>query len=76
MQAMPWFSSSDAQNTESDEDMDPFPECANCINKELDPFQCETCEDACNYEPYEDEDDDEGESMTIAEFKEFWGRYA
>ena len=52
--------------------MDKFPECAECMNKEFDPFQCDTCEDACNFEPYEDDYDDSSESMSISEFKEFW----
>lgn len=54
--------------------MDKFPECADCMNREFDPFQCESCEDACNFEPYEDEDqsEDSGQEMTISEFKDFW----
>ena len=56
------------------EDVDKFPECAECMNREFDPFQCESCEDACNFEPYEDEyePDDSTQEMTISEFKEFW----
>ena len=53
--------------------MNKFPECEDCINRELDPFQCESCEDACNFEPYDDESES-FETMTISEFKDFWGR--
>lgn len=57
--------------------MDKFPECADCINKELDPFQCDSCEDACNFEPYEeDEELGDVEDMTLDEFKEFWRNVA
>ncbi len=57
--------------------MDKFPECADCINKELDPFQCDSCEDGCNFEPYESDDDmEDSEEMTLEEFKEFWRNIA
>ena len=48
------------------------------MNKSLDPFQCKDCEDACNFEPYEDEEDSalSAEDMTVEEFKVFWGRAA
>jgi hypothetical protein len=52
--------------------MDKFPECESCMNKELDPFQCDDCEDACNFEPYEEEEDASVEEMSIQEFVEFW----
>jgi hypothetical protein len=42
-----------------------FPECVDCINKEFDPFQCETCIDGSNFEG---EDDDASEELTYAEF--------
>jgi hypothetical protein len=44
------------------------------MNKAFDPFQCEECEDACNFEPYEEEEDrtSDVEDMTIEEFKDFW----
>ena len=44
-----------------------FPECGSCINREHDPFQCDDCEDASNYEP--DEDSDSYEEMTYEDFK-------
>lgn len=69
---MLWCISSDKLKTEKAESM-KYPECEGCINRELDPFQCEDCEDACNFEPYEDDfDDDDVEDMTIDEFKEYW----
>ena len=34
---------------------DKFAVCANCINKELDPFQCETCSNASNHETNSDD---------------------
>jgi hypothetical protein len=54
--------------------VDKFPECADCMNREFDPFQCQSCEDACNFEPYEDGDEreDSAQEMTISEFKNFW----
>jgi hypothetical protein len=54
--------------------MNKFPECEDCMNKAFDPFQCEECEDACNFEPYEEEEDrtSDVEDMTIEEFKDFW----
>lgn len=59
---------------ESTPQMNKFPECEDCMNKSFDPFQCEDCEDACNFEPYEDEEDSgsDAEDMTIEEFKDFW----
>lgn len=57
--------------------MDKYPECANCINRELDPFECEDCDDASNFEPYEeDEDMEDSEEMTLEEFKEYWRNVA
>lgn len=44
-----------------------FPECDSCINREFDPFQCEDCDDASNYEPAGDEDD--SQDMTLDEFR-------
>jgi hypothetical protein len=41
-----------------------FPECVDCINKEFDPFQCETCIDGSNFEG----EDDDSEELTYAEF--------
>jgi hypothetical protein len=53
--------------------MDKFPECEGCMNKDFDPFQCDDCEDACNFEPYEEEEEDSSvEEMNIHEFVEFW----
>jgi hypothetical protein len=47
-----------------------YPECGSCLNREFDPFQCEDCEDASNYEPDEDGDlEDQAEDMTLDEFR-------
>ncbi|MFM0095653.1 hypothetical protein PQQ87_08570 [Paraburkholderia nemoris] len=46
-----------------------FPECQSCINRQHDPFECETCDDGSNYEP--PEDDDEVDVMTIMEFRDW-----
>lgn len=54
---------------------DKFPECETCINRVFDPDQCDSCEDACNFEPGDDEEDffeDDSETMTIQQFKSFW----
>jgi hypothetical protein len=40
-----------------------YPECDSCLNREFDPFQCESCDDGSNYEPEEEmaeEFDDDG----------------
>lgn len=44
-----------------------YPECDSCINKEFDPFQCDTCEDGSNYES-----EDDSEELTYAEFKDLF----
>lgn len=44
-----------------------FEECDTCVNEEFDPFQCEDCEDASNYEPIEEYDEEE--AMTLDEFR-------
>jgi hypothetical protein len=41
-----------------------FSECVDCINKEFDPFRCETCIDGSNFE----DKDDDSEELTYAEF--------
>ena len=53
---------------------DKYPECENCVNREFDPFACEDCEDADNYEPEDSAADDFEESvdMNISEFKHYW----
>lgn len=43
-----------------------FPECATCLNREFDPFQCKDCEDASNYEPEEEGD---SEDISYEDFK-------
>lgn len=43
-----------------------FAECATCINREFDPFQCQDCTDASNYEP--EDEGDEPESMDYDDF--------
>lgn len=51
-----------------------FPECESCINRELDPFACDDCTDANNYEPDEDLDtaDTAVEELSYADFIELF----
>lgn len=72
MQGTRLFTFFHALMSEDDEEMDKFPQCADCMNKDFDPFQCQDCENASNFEPYEPEEEDDIEDMTIDEFKEFW----
>lgn len=72
MPEMPSSTSSREQKAEEVKGMNKFPECEDCMNKAFDPFQCEECEDACNFEPYESEEDRSVEDMSIHEFVEFW----
>lgn len=44
-----------------------YPECDTCINREYDPFQCESCNHGSNYEP-EDDGEDTSEEMSYGEF--------
>lgn len=44
-----------------------YPECDTCINREFDPFQCESCNNGSNYEP-EDDGEDTVEEMTYDQF--------
>lgn len=46
-----------------------FPECRICINREFDPFQCDSCENGSNLETQEVNDqENDTEEMTITEF--------
>lgn len=45
-----------------------YEHCESCINKELDPFQCEECEDGSNYEPEDGDEEDFEEDMEYADF--------
>jgi hypothetical protein len=75
---MLWSTFSSEKTSGKDDEVkaeDKFPECESCINRKFDPEMCEDCEDACNYEPGDDEEDffeDDTEDMTIQEFKVFW----
>lgn len=55
------FISSNVQpKADEDDDMpseDLYPECATCINREYDPFECESCTEASNYEEESDEEE-------------------
>ena len=48
-----------------------YAECEGCINKECDPFQCDTCVDGSNFEG-----EDDSEELTYAEFIDIFGRAA
>lgn len=51
-----------------------YPGCDSCINRELDPFQCDTCEDESNYEGDDGSaEDDTSEDFTVAEFIDRFG---
>jgi len=51
------------KNKEEKLEMGDFEECETCINREFDPFQCDSCEDASNYES-----EDNSEELTYTEF--------
>lgn len=56
---------------------DKFEECDSCVNRKYDPEQCDDCDEADNFEPYDDMDEDslhdtETEDMTIEQFKDYW----
>jgi hypothetical protein len=44
-----------------------LPECEGCVNAELDPFRCRTCEGGSNWEG----SGDDSEWLTIHEFKDY-----
>lgn len=47
-----------------------FPDCASCINREHDPFECEDCEDASNWEGdglEEEQNEDTFEELSMAD---------
>ena len=46
-----------------------FPQCQSCINREFDPFQCIDCDNASNFEPI-----DEGEEEDI-DYDDFLSAY-
>lgn len=76
MQAMPWSICSQ-RKTDTVKAEDKYEECDSCINRKYDPEQCEDCDEADNFEPYDDEDegslhDEEAEEMTIEQFKDYW----
>ena len=60
------------------EEFQQYPECERCLNRRLDPFQCETCEDACNFEEDaeddfdSDDDSDDVIEMTYHDFMDFF----
>lgn len=41
-----------------------FPECATCVNREFDPFECEKCKEGSNWEG-----EDDSEEITIHDLK-------
>lgn len=53
-----------------------YAECDSCINREYDPFECESCEDASNFEPYDDDMDDEESSMSYSDFVQWFKQAA
>ncbi len=57
-----WYSFSDKENEKVKCDKYEF--CEACINREFDPFQCDTCDDGSNF------DDGEGdvEEMSYKDF--------
>lgn len=76
MLATPLFTCSQ-RKTDTVKAEDKYEECDSCINRKYDPEQCEDCDEADNFEPYDDGDEDslhdsEAEDMTIEQFKEYW----
>jgi hypothetical protein len=47
------------------------PQCEGCINREFDPFRCDTCVEGSNWEGENTE-----EELTYAEFKDLFGEAA
>jgi len=75
MRVTPLFTSLPRKTEDTVKAEDKFEECDSCINRKYDPDMCEDCDEADNFEPYDDEDslyDEETEDMTIGQFKEFW----
>ena len=50
-----------------------FPGCDSCINRELDPFQCRTCDNESNWEGDAEPEEDISEDFTLAEFIDRFG---
>ncbi len=76
MPVTPWFMCARTPNSEPQMACrNKYPECANCINREYDPFQCDDCEDASNFESDSDDDDafDNSEELSFDEFKSLIG---
>lgn len=50
----------------------PYPQCRTCLNRELDPDMCDSCDYGSNYEPEFDDDveDFEDDYLSIIEFRE------
>ena len=44
-----------------------YPECRSCVNRQHDPFQCDSCDDGSNYEA--PDDDEEVDVMSIDELR-------
>lgn len=47
-----------------------FKECATCVNREYDPFQCKKCENGDRWESDDDEDEDTLDDLRAIIFKE------
>lgn len=76
MPATPLFTSL-PRKTDPVKAEDRFEECDSCINRKFDPEQCVDCDEADNFEPYDDDEEDslhdeESEDMTIEQFKHYW----
>lgn len=54
---------------------DKYPECATCINREYDLFQCRGCREASNYEPESEDDEclDVEEELSYEDFRNLMG---
>jgi hypothetical protein len=54
-----------------------YPGCSSCINKEMDPFQCEECVDESKWEGNEDSDtvDDTVEELSVADLRGLCGGF-
>lgn len=50
--------------------MTRYPQCSSCINAELDPFQCESCDHGSNWEGAgEEPDDDTWEDISLDDLR-------
>lgn len=54
-----------------------YPGCDSCVNRELDPFQCDDCEDESNWEGFAEQEVevDSVETLDLSEFRDRYGDF-